>query len=60
MPLPLFAPSELTLDARTKTFIQDHLEYAYALVETSAAAYELERAARRGEVFGTQPYLNPL
>lgn len=51
---------KLTLDARRKTFIHDHLDCAYALVETSAAAYELERAARRGDVFGVQPYLNPL
>lgn len=58
--LPLFASGTLTLDARTKTFIHNHLDYAYALVETSAAAYELERAARRGDVFGTQPYLNPV
>ena len=58
--LPLFASGSLTLDSRTKTFILKHLDYAYALVETSAAAYELERAARRGDVFGTQPYLNPL
>lgn len=58
--LPLFASGSLTLDSRTRTFVRDHLEYAYALVETSAAAYELERAARRGDVFGTQPYLNPI
>lgn len=58
--LPLFASGALTLDARTKAFIHNHLDYAYALVETSADAYELERAARRGDVFGVQPYLNPL
>jgi hypothetical protein len=58
--LPLFASGALTLDARTKKFIHDHLDYAYALVETSADAYELERAARRGDVFDVQPYLNPL
>lgn len=58
--LPLFASGGLTLDTRTKTFIHDHLDYAYALVETSADAYELERAARRGEVFGAKPFLNPL
>ena len=58
--LPLFSSGSLTLDSRTRTFIHDHLDYAYALVETAAAAYELERAARRGNVFGTQPYLNPL
>ena len=58
--LHLFESGRLTLDTRTKTFVHDHLEYTYALVETSAEAYELERAARRGDVFGTQPYLNPL
>lgn len=58
--LPLFSSGSLTLDSRTRTFIRDHLDYAYALVETSAAAYELERAARLGDVFCTQPYLNPL
>ena len=58
--LPLFANGELTLDVRTKAFIHEHLDYAYAPVETSAAAYELERAARRGGVFGAQPHLNPL
>jgi hypothetical protein len=58
--LPLFATSALTLDVRTKAFIHEHFDYAYALVETSADAYELERAARRGDVFGVQPYLNPL
>jgi hypothetical protein len=31
-----------------------------ALAETSADAYDLERAARRGHVFDVQPYLNPL
>ena len=58
--LPLFSSGVLTLDARTKTFIHDHLEYAYALAETSADAYDLERAARSGQVFDVQPCLNPL
>ena len=58
--LPMFETGELTLDARTKAFIHEHLDYAYALVETSAGAYELEREARRGVVFGVPPYLNPL
>jgi hypothetical protein len=58
--LPLFASGALTLDARTKTFIRDHLDYAYALAETSADAYDLERAARSGQVFDVQPCLNPL
>ena len=58
--LLLFESGKLTLDARTKTFIHEHLEYAYALVEKSADAYNLERAARRGELFGMKPHLNPL
>jgi len=58
--LPLFESGALTLGARTKTFIRDHLDYAYALAETSADAYDLERAARRGHVFEVNPYLNPL
>ena len=58
--LALFGSARLTLDARTKTFIHEHLEYAYALVGSSVAAYELERACRSGDVFGTHPYLNPL
>ena len=58
--LPLFETGKLTLDTRTKTFIHQYFEYAYALVTTSADAYGLERSARRGEVFGVRPFLNPL
>ena len=58
--LALFESGTLTLDARTKSFIHQHLDYAYTLVEKSADAYNLERAARRGELFGMKPYLNPL
>lgn len=58
--LPQFAGGSLTLDACTRAYIHDHLSYAYALVETSAAAYALEHAARRGDVFGVRPYLNPI
>lgn len=58
--LPLFAAGSLTLDSRTRAFIRQHLDYAYTVVPTSAQAFELERAARSGEVFGQKPYLNPL
>ena len=58
--LPLFASGKLTLDSRTREFVHAHLDYSYALVETSAQAYSLERAARNGEVFGQKPFLNPL
>lgn len=58
--LPLFAAGSLTLDSRTRTFIRQHLDYSYTVVPTSAQAFELERTARSGEVFGQKPYLNPL
>lgn len=58
--LPLFMSGELTLDSKTRAFIHEHCEYAYALVRTSAEAYSLEREARGGETFGQMPYLNPL
>jgi hypothetical protein len=58
--LPLFASGELTLDTRTRTFIRAHLDYNYALVQTSAEAYVLERSSRSGQTFGQKPYLNPL
>lgn len=58
--LPLFAAGSLTLDTRTRAFIRQHMDYAYTVVPTSAQAFELERAARSGEVFDQKPYLNPL
>jgi hypothetical protein len=58
--LLLFASGALTLDARTKAYIHRHPDYAYALVETSPEAYKLERAARRGDISGIKPFLNPL
>lgn len=57
--LPLFASGELNLDRLTKAYIHKHLEYQFALVESSAAAYELEAQCRNGSVFGVTPLLNP-
>lgn len=55
-----FASGEMKLDYLTKAFIHQHLDYQYVLVDSSAEAYEFESKARRGEVFGQQPLLNPL
>jgi len=58
--LPKFASGEYKLDALTKKFIHDNLDYQYILVDSSAEAFDLENQARRGELFGQKPLLNPL
>jgi hypothetical protein len=58
--LPLFAAGELKLDHLTKDYIHDHLDYQYVLFDTSKEAYSVEDQARRGEIFGSKPLLNPL
>ncbi|KZZ78037.1 hypothetical protein A3765_08455 [Oleiphilus sp. HI0130] len=58
--LPKFASGELKLDALTKSFIHDHLEYQYIIAQTSSEAYAIEKQARKGELFGQRPILNPL
>ncbi|RLW65997.1 MAG: hypothetical protein B6D73_04255 [gamma proteobacterium symbiont of Stewartia floridana] len=55
-----FASGELRLDHLTKTFIHDYLDYQYVIVESSSEAYHVESRARRGEIFGKKPILNPL
>ncbi len=57
--LPEFSKGKLTLDALTRIYIHQHFEYQYLITETSAEAYAIEVAAKRGEVFGTAPLLNP-
>ena len=58
--LPKFKSGELRLDKLTKQYIHQHLEYQYVTVNTSEEAYNLEDHARKGEVFGIKPLLNPL
>ncbi|MBW3140562.1 hypothetical protein KUV56_13760 [Ferrimonas balearica] len=58
--LPKFSTGELRLDYLTKQFIHDHLDYQFVLVDSSTEAYELEMRARKGELFGQKPLLNPL
>ena len=55
-----FASGEVSLDKLTRHFIHSHLKYSYALCQTSAEAYAIERSARLGDVFDQKPYLNPL
>jgi hypothetical protein len=58
--LAKFASGELNLDKLTKAYIHERLEYQFAVVESSSAAYELERQCRDGSLFGAKPLLNPL
>lgn len=58
--LPMFASGVLNLDKLTKVYIHERLEYQFALVQSSAEAYELERTCRNGSQFGAKPILNPL
>ncbi len=50
----------MSLDQLTKKYISEKLVFQYALVESSSAAYELEKNCRLGEVLGVKPVLNPL
>ena len=58
--LPKFESGEMKLDHLTKSYIHDHLEYQYVLVDSSAEAYAVEIRARNGELLGQKPLLNPL
>lgn len=58
--LSRFESGELTLDQLTKSYIHDHLEYQYKLVDSSKDAYEIEAKGRAGDIFGVKPRLNPL
>ncbi len=57
--LKTFAAGEMTLDALTRQYIRSHLRFQYAIADSGAEAFALERRCRRGEVFGVKPLLNP-
>jgi hypothetical protein len=57
--LPQFATGQLTLDQLTKAYIHSRLEYQFAVVDSSTAAYALERECRTGATFDVKPLLNP-
>jgi hypothetical protein len=57
--LSKFAAGELKPDALTRDYINTHLEYQFAVLDSSAAAFALEKECRTGVTFGTKPLLNP-
>ena len=58
--LAKFSSGDLNLDSLTKSYIHDRLEYQYAVVPSSALAFEAEKSCRSGAQFGVKPLLNPL
>jgi len=54
-----FGTGELRLDTLTKKYIHKNFEYRYCIVDSSKEAYETEKKARSGELFGDKPFLNP-
>ena len=56
--LSRFATGELTLDALTRAYIAERLEYQFTVVGNSSEAFELERSYRAG-ARGLKPLLNP-
>lgn len=58
--MPDFASGALKLDTLTRAYIHERFEYQFAIVQSSAQAYELERCCRQGLEFGMRPVLNPL
>src|SRR5262245_63549818 len=57
--LAQFATGDVNLDSLTKAYINEHLEYQFAFVQSSAEAYALEKSCREGVTFGVKPLLNP-
>jgi len=55
-----FSTGELDLDRLTKAYIQEKLEYQFAIVGSGIEARALERKCRDGSEFGIKPLLNPL
>jgi hypothetical protein len=58
--LAKFSSGDLNLDALTRSYIHERLEYQYAMVPSSVQAYEIEKSCRFGDQFGVKPLLNPL
>jgi len=58
--LPLFASGELNLDKLTKKYIHERLEYQFAVAQSAADAFRIERDCRNGTTLGMKPMLNPL
>jgi hypothetical protein len=57
--LALCGTGDPALDALTKAYVRERLEYQYAIFHSGAEAFALERRCREGAQFGVRP-LDPL
>ena len=60
MDVPKFASDELHLNELVKQYIHDHLDCQCVPVDGRREAYQLEQVARKGDIFGDRPLLNPV
>lgn len=54
------AAGSLSLDALVRDYVRDHLSYRFVLSGDGTTALAIERAMRRGGLWGSKPLLNPL
>ncbi len=52
------AAGKLSLDQLTRSYVHDHLDYRFAVVENGRAALTVERDIQQGAL-GVSPFLNP-
>lgn len=58
--LSKFSTGELSLDALTKQYIYEKLDFQFAVTQSGEDAFRLEAECRSGQIFGCKPKLNPL
>ena len=58
--LPQFASGGIKLDSLTRSYIHDHLDYQYVLVDSITEACAVEIKARNVDLFGQKIELNPI
>lgn len=55
----LAAAGSLSLDAKTRSLIHEHLCYRFVVTEDGRVALALERSIQQGAIAGGRPLLNP-
>ena len=51
---------DLSLDRETRAYIRERLGFRWVAVDAPSAAFELEKAIRRGALEAGKPLLNPI
>lgn len=55
----LATAGNLSLDAKTRAFIHEHLRYRFVVTDDGRTALALEREIQQGAIRGVRPLLNP-